>query len=78
MTDLVALHAVRNHPGVVMATAELAVALGVTEDEAAARIAKLTTDGYLTGPMQVRSTSGAWSEIGFKLTVNASDLLEAE
>ncbi len=78
MTDLVALQAVHDHPGVVMTTVELAAALGVAQEEAEARIATLKDGGYLTGPMQSRSTGGEWSEIGFKLTANGRYVLGVE
>ena len=55
MTDLIALRAVHEYAGAVMTTAELAAALDVLEDEAAARISALTKDGYISLPMQVRS-----------------------
>ncbi len=78
MTDLVALRAVHEYAGAVMTTAELAAALDVLEDEAAARIAALTKDGYISLPMQVRSEDGEWSEIGVKLTPAGRDLLGVE
>ena len=78
MADLVALKAVHEHPRVVMTTAELAAALGVPEDEAATRITTLAMDGFLYGPMQVRSVAGVWSGIGFKLTTRARALLGVE
>ena len=78
MTDLIVLQALHDHPGVVMTTAELSAALGVTEGEAAGRIAALTTGGYLAGPVQVRSARGEWSEIGVKLTERGRDLLGVE
>ena len=67
-TDRVALEAIHGHPWRLMTTAELAAALEVNNDEAAACIALLMQAGYLSGPMQYRSTEGEWSAIGFKLT----------
>ena len=76
--DLVALRAVHGHPRRVMTTAELAAALDVAEDEAAARISTLTDEGYVSLPMQVRSTQGEWSGIGVELTEAGRDFLGAE
>jgi len=78
VTDLVALEAIHGHPWQLMTTAELAAALDVDDDEAAARIAPLMQAGYLSGPMQYRSTEGEWSAIGFKLTDNGRCLLGVE
>ncbi len=77
-TDLVALEAIHGHPWRLMTTAELAAALEVNDDEAAARIALLMQAGYLSGPMQYRSTEGEWSAIGFKLTDYGRCLLGVE
>ncbi len=78
VTDVRVLRAVHEHDGVVMTTAALAAALGVAEDEAAARITELTNDGLLSPPMQSRSRGGVWSEIGVKVTENGRGVLEAE
>ncbi len=78
MSDLVALRAVAEHSRRVMTTSELATALQLTDDEAAARITALTKDGYLSGPVQYRSESGEWSEIGVKVTEDGRDRLGAE
>ena len=78
LTDVVALEAIHGHPWQLMTTAELAAALDVDDDEAAARIATLMKAGYLYGPMQYRSIGGEWSAIGFKLTDNGRCLLGVE
>ena len=78
VTDVRVLKAVHEHDGVVMTTAALAVALGVAEDEADARITELTKDGLLSSPTQCRSRGGVWSEIGVKVTENGRGVLEAE
>ncbi len=78
VADLVALTAVHEHLGVVMTTAELARALGVKDEEAAARITALTNQGYLSLPIQSRSAEGEWSAIGVRLTARGRDLLGVE
>ena len=78
MTDLDALKAIHHHPQRSVTTAELAEALGVPKDEAAARITVLAKDGFVAGPMLYRSVTGAWTEIGVNLTESGRDLVTAQ
>ena len=77
MSDLVVLRAVAEHS---TRDDDVRARDGspVTDDEAAARITALTKDGYLSGPVQYRSESGEWSEIGVKVTEDGRDPLGAE
>ncbi len=77
MTDLDALKAIHHHPQRSVTTAELAEVLGVAKDEAEARITALAKDGFVAGPMEYRSVTGAVTEIGVNLTETGRDVVTA-